>query len=117
MYRQFAAIALLFLPAAANAYEPITSESAFLETIEGRELRIGLYGLSLKVMPKGTIEGRALGGEITGSWNWRDGYFCREMAWSGQEIPYDCHLVEKRGSTLRFTTDKGAGESAAFDLH
>lgn len=116
MYRPFAVCAMLSLPTAALGFEPIKSKSAFLETIEGRELRIGLYGLTLKVSPKGTIEGRALGGAITGSWAWQDGYFCREMAWSGRPIPYNCQLVEQNGAKLRFTTDKGAGDSAAFDL-
>ncbi len=116
MRRPAATLALICLPGLAAAFEPITSKTAFLQSIDDRELRIGLYGLTLRLSEQGAIEGRALGGTITGSWSWQDGYFCREMDWSGREIPYNCQLVEKNGDKLRFTTDKGAGDSAAFDL-
>lgn len=31
-------------------------------------------------------------------------------------IPWNCQLVEVRDDTLRFTVDKGAGDSASFRL-
>ncbi|HMS95297.1 MAG TPA: hypothetical protein PKA03_08770 [Tabrizicola sp.] len=72
---------------------------------------------SATVRPGGVIEGSALGWTITGTWDWRDGYFCREMDWSGTEITYNCQLVEARnGEAVRFTVDQGAGESATFRL-
>lgn len=116
MLRHVAFVALIGLPTASLAFEPITEKAAFVETIEGRELRIGLYGLSLRLSKNGGIEGQAMGADITGSWTWQDGYFCRRMMWSTREIPYNCQLVEMRGNKLRFTTDKGAGASASFDL-
>jgi hypothetical protein len=119
MIRQIAAVLALLLPQAALAtdYEPIREKDKFLSLIEGRDLRIGLYNLALRVTPDGQIRGKALGWGVTGSWTWQDGYFCRELDWSGKEIPFDCQLVEARGeSELRFTVDRGKGRSASFRL-
>lgn len=105
------------LPVSANEFQPVTELSEFLSLIEGRELRLGLFGISLKVMPDGRIDGSALGDEVTGSWAWQDGFFCREMDWGGTPIPYNCQLVEAAGDdVLRFTVDQGAGDSAEFNL-
>jgi len=103
--------------AAAEDFVAVTDESAFLALIDGKELRHRFFGIRLLVEPDGTIGGDALGWAITGSWDWVDGAFCREMDWSGKAIDYNCQLVEARGATdLRFTVDRGAGEAAIFRL-
>jgi hypothetical protein len=104
-------------PAAADSFQPVTERDRFLDLIKDRELRIALYNLSLNVMPDGRIDGSALGWDITGNWSWKDGYFCREMDWSGTPISYNCQLVEALGGDkLRFTVDQGKGDSATFRL-
>ncbi|MBA4325609.1 MAG: dihydrodipicolinate reductase [Rhodobacter sp.] len=117
--RRFCFLLLLALPlpAAADSFEPITQKDRFLDLVQNRELRIGLYNLSLNVLADGRISGSALGWQITGQWSWKDGYFCREMDWSGMEIDYNCQLVEADGAErLRFTVDQGKGNSATFRL-
>lgn len=110
-------VLLLALPVAAETYAPVSDKSAFLSLVKDRALRIGMFDLTLHLSPEGRIKGSAMGWDITGSWHWQDGYFCREMDWSGKTIDYDCQLVEARGSEkLRFTVNRGAGQSAAFDL-
>lgn len=111
-------IALLTGRAAqAEEYRPIHDRKAFLTAVEGRALRIALYDLTLRVGADGAISGRALGGAVSGQWQWRDGYFCRTMEWAGRKIDHDCQLVEQRGnSALRFTSGKGAGQRAVFRL-
>lgn len=105
------------LPALSEEFRPIHDRKAFLEAVEGRSLRIALYDLSLRVAANGAISGRALGGDVTGQWTWKDGYFCRSMDWAGREIAYECQLVEQRGAkALRFTSGKGKGQSAVFRL-
>lgn len=105
------------LPGYANDFAKITDKSAFLDLVDGRDLRIGMFNLTLNLNRDGSIKGSALGWDITGTWAWKDGYFCREMDWSGKAIDYNCQLVEARGTEkLRFTVDKGAGDSASFDI-
>jgi hypothetical protein len=103
--------------ASAAEFVPVSDKSEFLDVLAGRELHIGLYSLALNVTPDGRIAGSALGWDITGTWSWQDGYFCREMDWSGTAIPFDCQLVELRGDTeMRFTVARGEGRSAKFRL-
>jgi hypothetical protein len=104
-------------PVAAEGFQPVKEKSSFLDLIKDRQLRIGLYNLSLNVLPDGRIDGSALGWPVTGSWSWQDGYFCREMDWSGTPISYNCQLVEVHGADkVRFTVDQGKGDSATFRL-
>jgi hypothetical protein len=119
MLRAIATVFLLSVPAAAqaNEFQPVRDEGDFLALVQNRELRISLYNLSLSLLPDGRIEGSALGWDITGSWQWQNGYFCREMDWSGMAIEQNCQLVEAQGAEkLRFTVDQGSGDSATFRL-
>lgn len=111
-----AAAALVLTAGAAHAFERVSDLSTFNSLMAGKQLRLGIYGLTLNVTPDGRITGSAVGYGVTGSWSWQDGYFCRQMDWSGTEIPYNCQLVEVRGSQVRFTTDRGAGDNAVFNL-
>lgn len=107
---------LMALPSRAEGFERIATREVFVAAVEGRDLRIGLLGVTLNVRPDGTITGDAMGWAVTGKWDWKDGFFCREMDWSGTPIPYNCQLVERRGDDIRFTVDKGKGDSARFAL-
>ncbi|MEM9438053.1 MAG: dihydrodipicolinate reductase [Pseudomonadota bacterium] len=98
------------------AMDKVSSRDAFLEKLDGRELTIRLYGLSLEVTDDGRIGGRAVGRPVTGAWTWEDGYFCREMQWGQRPIPYNCQLVQADGDVMRFTTDRGEGDYADFRL-
>jgi hypothetical protein len=123
MHRQAAAVgaftlvSLLAAPALSDEFVPVRDKDAFVGLVEGRELRLPLFRISLLVEPDGEIRGQALGWDVTGKWDWRDGYFCRELDWSGTPIPFNCQLVEVRADReLRFTVDKGKGDSARFRL-
>jgi hypothetical protein len=109
-------LSLLALPNWALAFEPVTERTVFLEKMAGRSLYMGLFDLSLTVAEDGTIRGSALGWNVTGKWDWKDGLFCRDMDWSGMEITYNCQLVEIDDDKLRFTADAGAGRAASFTL-
>ena len=110
-------LAISAAPALADAYAPVKDEQTFLSLVQGKELSNFLYGVRLSVLEEGTIQGSAVGWEIVGTWTWQDGYFCREMSWGGDPIPYNCQLVEAQGDDrMRFTVDQGAGDSASFRL-
>ncbi|MEO0358925.1 MAG: dihydrodipicolinate reductase [Pseudomonadota bacterium] len=104
--------------APAWAMTAVKDESQFRLLVQGKDLvtRQMLVSITVRVHADGTITGGALGGDITGTWVWQDGYFCRQMDWGGRDIPYNCQLVEWDGSKLRFTTNRGDGDSADFRL-
>lgn len=110
-------LALLFVvPSVAQAYERISDRATFVSVVDGKDLRIALYRLTLNVRENGTISGSAVGWAIAGSWVWVGGYFCRDMDWSGYEIEYNCQLVEVQGDRIRFTVDRGAGDDAVLRI-
>ena len=112
-----AVAALMAAPATADSFAPVTDQQEFLSLIDGKQLRNYLYGITLQVGEGGSISGSAVGWDVTGTWSWQNGYFCREMNWGGDVIPYNCQLVEARGNDrIRFTVDQGAGDSATFRL-
>lgn len=119
MFRSLAGAVLALvtaLPAQAE-FVPVSDRETFLRAVEGRELRIGVFQIALKITPDGVINGSALGWDLTGTWAWQDGFFCREIDWSGKAIPFNCQLVEVQDrDKIRFTVDQGAGDEATFNL-
>jgi hypothetical protein len=119
MFRTIAGVAFAFvaaLPAHAE-FVPVSDRDTFLRVLDGREIRMGVFQIALKITPDGKISGSALGWDVTGNWAWENGFFCREIDWSGKAIPYNCQLVEvQNNETLRFTVDQGAGDAATFTL-
>ncbi|MEL6607627.1 MAG: dihydrodipicolinate reductase [Pseudomonadota bacterium] len=103
-------------PKAATAMEKIDDRAAFMATLGGRSLNIRLYGLELRVLDDGRIIGRAAGRDVSGAWTWEAGYFCRSMMWGAREIPYNCQEVRAEGDRMRFTSDRGTGDTAVFGL-
>jgi hypothetical protein len=119
MVRLFAmtALAATISTTAHADFVPVSDKAVFLSMLEGRELRLGVFQIAIQITPDGQINGSALGWDMTGTWAWEDGYFCREIDWSGKAIPYNCQLVEVQGTEkMRFTVDKGAGDEATFNL-
>jgi hypothetical protein len=106
-------LASLSTPALAD-YEPIRDQSEFLGVVTQGELT--RMGIRLTVSPEGGIEGRAFGRDVTGSWSWDDGYFCRDLFWGETELGFNCQEVARDGRSLRFTSDRGAGQSASLRL-
>ena len=113
------ALALILAPLAAQAedYRPVTEQAEFVSLVDGKTLSQRLFQVGLNVSANGEISGRALGGDVTGSWTWQDGFFCREMIWGGDLIPQDCQTVEVGGELLRFTAERGRGDSTALRIN
>ena len=111
------AVLMLCLPgvAQANDFAPVRDKEAFLSLVKDKDLRIGLYNLTLKVTPDGKITGSALGWDISGNWKWEDGYFCRDFNGKGL-LGYDCQTVELRQDTLRFRAQQGNGDTLDLRL-
>lgn len=105
-----AAALALSAPGAALAFEKVKSRDQFVQLVQGKDLR--LTGIKVKVSPAGQITGRAFGVGVRGEWQWRNGYFCRSLFWGKRDLGPNCQEVQVKGDTIRFTSDKGAGEFA-----
>ena len=108
------AIAFTVPQMAAAELKRVESRSEFVSLVQGKTLSRPLVRLS--VGPDGTIAGRGASWDVTGSWSWENGFFCRDLNWGGDELGYNCQEVRANGSQVRFTSDRGAGDSADFRL-
>lgn len=115
--RRFAVLAVLAclpaLPAVAE-FDKITEAEAFRRLVAGKTLSHPLFKLT--VSPEGAITGHGIRREVRGQWRWQDGYFCRALSWGDKDLGYNCQRVDVNGSRIRFTSDRGRGESAVFRL-
>ena len=109
-----AAMACVAAPASAQKFDTVESRKQFVQIVEGRALT--RLGISLDVSPSGEIAGRAFGSPVTGVWQWRDGYFCRDLYWGSRNLGPNCQIVRVRGDTIRFIADRGRGRSADLTL-
>ena len=97
--------------AMAEGFQRIEDEVKFLNAIEDRQLK--RFGIRLQVSGDGQILGRAFGQKVSGDWDWKDGFFCRDLYLGGRELdPDNCQLVEIKGNTVRITSDMGQGDYA-----
>lgn len=97
--------------------EPVKVEDQgkFVQLVNGKTLTRPLVRLT--VSPDGRIEGRGSLWNIQGTWSWQDGYFCRDLFWGGDALGYNCQEVRASADgRIRFTSDRGAGDSAEFSL-
>ena len=92
----------------------VDSQQQFVQLVDGKKLTRPL--IELTVTPDGRIAGRGARWDVEGTWSWQNGYFCRDLFWGGDALGYNCQEVRANGNRLRFTSDRGAGQSAVFRL-
>lgn len=102
------------LAASEDRFQRVDDRDAFVELM--RRGTLNRFGISLKVEPDGRIEGRAFGRDVSGAWNWRDGFFCRDLNWGSTELGPNCQEVLVSGRLVRFTSDEGSGRFADLRL-
>ncbi|WP_195821181.1 dihydrodipicolinate reductase [Roseobacter sp. MH60115] len=107
-------VAVLTATSVAAEFTKVDSQQEFLSLISGKELRRPF--VKLEVSPQGDISGIGAAWTVTGNWTWREGYFCRDLFWGGDPLGYNCQAVEAHDNRIRFTSDKGRGDSAEFRL-
>ena len=108
------ALISLAVPAMAQDLPRIDTKQAFLNTVAGKTLTRS--GISIQATPGGAITGRGLGFEVSGSWSWQDGYFCREMSVAIRSWDMNCQAVYSDGTTVTFIADRGQGDRAQLRI-
>ena len=97
-----------------TAFQRVADRTTFVRIMSNRALK--RFGINLEVRPDGQIDGNAFGRDVSGAWQWREGYFCRELAWGRTRLAPNCQEVKVAGSTVRFTSDRGSGAYADLRL-
>ena len=92
-----------------NGYARVATE-AELASLYGRRLELN-PGEFLVVDADGTFGGSFGGNAIDGTWEMRDGYWCRTL--EGSE---DCQLWRSDGARVRGTRDRGEGNSFVYTI-
>ena len=110
------ALVLSLIATSATSQETLTQRAKFVKAVTGHILEIRILRVQLEVLDSGTITGKAFGRGVTGTWKWKDGFFCRSMTWGDRELAYNCQQVATDGTSLIFTSDQGSGRSAKFAL-
>jgi hypothetical protein len=108
-----AALIIFATPVFAD-FQQIKSRAAFMALVGGKTLTRPL--VKLQVMPDGRIAGMGAVWAVTGNWKWQGAYLCRSLSWGGDDLGYNCQEVTSDGNNVRITSDKGAGQSADFQL-
>ena len=103
----------LAIPATAE-FAKVHEQAEFLSLITGKELKRPF--IKLEVTPEGEIIGQGAAWPVTGNWTWQEGYFCRDLFWGGDPLGYNCQEVKAFDGRIRFTSDRGTGDSADFRL-
>lgn len=109
-----ATIAVCFAVPASAEFSKVSNAEEFMAIVKGKELRRPL--VKLEVSEDGQISGYGASWPVIGNWTWNDGYFCRDLFWDGDPLGYNCQKVETKGNRIRFTSDRGSGDSASFRL-
>lgn len=106
---------LAMLPVVAHAdFDKVDTKDQFVQLIAGKMLTRPF--VQLEVAPTGDISGHGARWDVEGNWTWQDGYFCRDLYWGGDPLGYNCQEVRASGNRIRFTSDRGEGNSADFRL-
>ena len=93
----------------------VENQEQFVQLIEGKTLTRPL--IKLTVSSDGRIAGRGARWDVEGTWSWQNGYFCRDLFWGGDALGYNCQEVQATADgRIKFTSDRGAGDSAMFRL-
>jgi hypothetical protein len=108
------AAAVAMIPSFGFALTKVADRDQFMGLVNDKTLARSLIQLSVNA--DGSITGRGSGRAVTGTWTWEGGYFCRNLKWGQRDLGYNCQEVSAEGTTIRFQSDRGTGDSADFTI-
>ena len=93
----------------------ITTEADFRSTIVGNTVTFG-DNASIVVNADGTVSGPWDGSGVTGTWEWEDSFWCRDVAIGCRELGRDCQVWIVDGAVATVTRDKGNGRTFEYTI-
>jgi hypothetical protein len=98
----------------ANTWTRCDDEGSFRAAFADRELCGD--GATFVIHSDGSLTGTAEGARLSGEWCWRDGFFCRRATLAGEDLGWDCEIIERSGKRMRYTRDMGRGTASIATL-
>ena len=93
--------------------EIIRTLQAFEENVVDRPF--AGRGWTTVIQSDETLTGiREDGSQLSGSWDFKDGYFCRELIIDGKSMGWDCQIVSVSGNEVTFARQRGKGEKVTY---
>jgi len=113
---QIVPTALMFALAVTQAAaEEIETVQRFEELVVGKKLVQDKAWV--RILTDGKVEGKGPKvGDIHGSWEWKDGLYCRDIVIDGEPLPHDCQSVSIAGDTVTFSHNDGSGISVSWSI-
>ena len=111
--RLTALLALIAAPALAEPMTITTSEGFTTYAVD----RLMSFGIGhQEIHADGRVTGEIYGpGLFEGSWEWREGMYCRVLLIDGEATPEDCMVVQKvDDKTMRMIRERGEGRTYEF---
>lgn len=96
--------------ASEQVYSKISTKSEFNKLVVGKKLWIKKNHII--VNKNGTWSGDFSGKKITGTWKWKNGYWCRVLLTA--KIKKDCQLWTVSGKSNKITRSKGKGKTFIY---
>ncbi len=62
----------------------------------------------------GKIKGEFAGQQLSGTWEWKDTYFCRTSNLGDLDLGYNCIAIDVTNTKMRLTLDKGTGLQVVY---
>ena len=100
--------------AADSGKKRITTEKEFRTIVAGKKLtsKAG-YSINHK---DGNITGNFRDRELTGTWTWEDGYFCRSVMLGNKDLPDDCQVITVSGDKVTYIRNRGEGKGLTYQI-
>ena len=98
----------------ANGFTPITERAEFVSLIEGKKFRGD--GNWWTISGDGQMFGNFKKGRLEGTWEWRDGAWCRTYELAGKTKEENCQNIAVKGKQVMFIKDRAEGAQSIETL-
>lgn len=88
----------------------ITTAADFNRLVVGK--RLALDGNHLTIQSNGKMSGEFSGKPLAGTWEWKNGYWCRSLTSHSKDT--DCQLWMVKGNQHTVTRNKGNGKTFTY---
>jgi hypothetical protein len=94
----------------------VTDRETFRRQVVGRPLVNPLNGVRIVIEPNGRLRGHRGNEELTGKWQFRNGYFCRSFLVGGTIGQEDCSTIFLDTNGITITRQEGRGRRVKYEF-